>query len=107
MLVIAQAIAAPLSVVVNAVAARKLGAEDYGLLFQSLAFSTFAFLFVEWGQSSVLTAKVATQRQLAGRFLGSALAFRLGAALVVGLLVLAACAIARYEARFIAIVSLS
>jgi O-antigen/teichoic acid export membrane protein len=107
MLVIAQAIAAPLSVLVNAVAARKLGAEDYGLLFQSLAFSTFAFLFVEWGQSAVLTAKVATQRQLAGRFLGSALAFRLGAALVVGLLVLAACAMAGFEARFIAILSLS
>jgi O-antigen/teichoic acid export membrane protein len=107
LLVIAQALAAPLSVLVNAVAARKLGAEDYGLLFQSLAFSTFAFLFVEWGQSAVLTAKVATQRQLAGRFLGSALAFRLAAAILVGLLVLGVFALARYPPRFIAVLSLS
>jgi O-antigen/teichoic acid export membrane protein len=107
MLVVAQAFAAPLSMFGNAVAARKLGSEDYGLLFQSMAFSTFAFLFVDWGQSSVLTAKVATQRELAGRFLGSALAFRLGAALIVGLLVLAALALGRYQARFIAIMALS
>src|ERR1700745_24725 len=96
LLVLAQAVAAPLVVLVNAVAARKLGAEDFGLLYQAATFASFAFLFVEWGQANVLTAKVAGSRPLAGRYLGSSLAFRLAAAAGVGLLTCAVCAAAGY-----------
>jgi O-antigen/teichoic acid export membrane protein len=106
LLVLAQAISAPLSVLMNAVAARKLGTQDFGLVYQAGTFATFAFLFVEWGQANVLTAKVAGCRTLAGRYLGSSMTFRLAAALCVGLLVCAACAAAGYGPRFISILAL-
>jgi O-antigen/teichoic acid export membrane protein len=107
LLVLAQAVAAPLAVLVNAVAARKLGAEDFGLLYQAVTFGSFAFLFVEWGQANVLTAKVAGCRPAAGRYLGSSLIFRLGAALGVGLLACAVCAAAGYSPRFVSILALT
>lgn len=107
LLVLAQALAAPLSVLMNAVAARKLGTEDFGLLYQALTFATFAFLFVEWGHGGVITAKVAASRPSAGSYLGSSLAFRLGAAVGIGLLTLAVCAVAGYELRFISILLLT
>lgn len=96
-----------MAMLVNAVAARKLGAGDFGLLYQAFTFSSFTFLFVEWGQPNVLTAKVAAQRALAGRFLGSALAFRLAGAVIATALVCAVCVAAGYGDRFITVLSLS
>ncbi len=90
----------------NAVAARKLGAEDFGLLYQAWTFSTFAFLFIEWGTPNVLTAKVAAQREGAGRFLGSTLAFRLAGGLAAGLVGCAVAVLADYGSRFVLVLSL-
>jgi O-antigen/teichoic acid export membrane protein len=107
LLVAAQAVSAPIAVLVNAVTARKLGAEDFGLLYQAFTFSSFAFVFVEWGTPNVLMARVATQRESAGQLLGSALAFRLVGALLAGLLVCGASFAAGYGNRFIVVLSLA
>jgi len=75
LLVVAQAIVTPISILVNAVAARSLGSVSFGRFYQALTFTSFVFLFVEWGQSNVLTGKVATQRSAAGELLGSGIRF--------------------------------
>ena len=76
MLVGAQIIAAPLAVLINAVAARALGPTDFGQLYLATTFSSLAFLFVEWGQPIALTGMVARDRSRAGELLGSGLALR-------------------------------
>jgi O-antigen/teichoic acid export membrane protein len=85
-LVIAQAVVTPISVVVNAVAARFLGPADYGRMYLALTYATFAFLFVEWGQSATITGSVARNRARAGELLGSGLTWRVAAAIVVAVL---------------------
>ena len=107
LLVLAQALTTPISIVVNAIAARVLGAKDFGHLYQALTFSTFVFLFVEWGQPNVLMAKVATHRASAGELLGSGIAFRVCAAVVAGLVVPCICIVAGYDRDFIFILSVA
>jgi lipopolysaccharide exporter len=107
LLLFAQVIVTPLSILVNAVAARSLGSASFGRLYQALTFTSFVFLFVEWGQSNVLTAKVATQRAAAGELLGSGICLRLGAALAALIAVPAICALARYDRDFIVVIALA
>ena len=107
LLVIAQAIVTPLSVAINAIAGRTLGSANFGLLYQALTFTSFVFLFVEWGQSNVLTGRVATQRAAAGELLGSGISFRLGAAAVALIVVPIACALAGYDRSFLLVFELS
>jgi O-antigen/teichoic acid export membrane protein len=106
LLVIAQAIVTPISVLSNAIAARALGSANFGLLYQALTFSSFVFLFVEWGQSSVLTGRVARQRSAAGELLGSGISFRLAAALAALILVPAVCLLAGYDLQFLIVLEL-
>src|SRR5262249_50623880 len=84
---LAQALVAPVSILVNAVAARALGAVDFGRYYQAVTFTSFVFLVVEWGQPNVLTARVATHRAAAGELLGSGIVFRVSAAVIACLLV--------------------
>jgi O-antigen/teichoic acid export membrane protein len=107
LLVVAQALVAPVSVLVNAVAARALGAVDFGRYYQALTFTSFVFLFVEWGQPNVLTAKVVADRPAAGELLGSGIVFRAGTAVIAGLLVPLICALAGYDRDFIFILALA
>jgi O-antigen/teichoic acid export membrane protein len=107
LLVVAQAVAAPVSVLVNAVAARELGATGFGLYYQALTFASFAALFVEWGQSGALTAKVATDRAAAGELLGSGLSFRVGTAALACVAVPLLCVLAGYDRAFVAILALA
>ena len=107
LVVVARVIVAPISILVNAVAARALGAGDFGLLYQALTFSTFAFLFVEWGQPNVLMAKVATRSAPVGELLGSAIASRVCAAVIAGCIVPSICALAGYHREFILVLSLT
>src|SRR5579862_1044777 len=97
LLVVAQALVTPLSILINAVAARSLGAANYGRYYQALTFSAFIFLFVEWGQASVLPAKVATDRAAAGELLGSGILFRVSAALLASVLAPLLCVLAGYD----------
>jgi O-antigen/teichoic acid export membrane protein len=82
-LMIAQVIAMPISVVVNAVMGRFIGPADFGLLYLASTFCSFGFLLVHWGQAGTLPSLVARDRSRAGELLGTALAWRLPAAVVV------------------------
>lgn len=106
-LLIAQLVAAPLSMLMTAVAARTLGAAEFGLFFQALAFGAFAFLFVEWGQPAVLTGQVAMHRGRAGELLGSGLAIRVLAGLAAALLMPAAAWLFGYSDEFVITLALA
>lgn len=75
-LVAAQVLAVPLSVITNVLVARFLAPTAFGHLYLATTFTTFAFLFVEFGQSGALTGLIAAQRQRSGELLGSALLWR-------------------------------
>lgn len=91
LLVVAQAASMPISILVNAVMARYLGAEEFGYFYLASTLTAFGFLLVDWGQSGTLPAMVARDRARAGEFLGSGLVWRaLSAPVVYGLLALAA-----------------
>jgi len=107
LVVVARVIAAPVSILVNAVAARLLGAVDFGLLYQAVTFSSFVFLFVEWGQPNVLMARVATRSAAVGELLGSGIACRIIAAVIAGCIVPSICALAGYDREFILVLSLT
>lgn len=107
LLVIAQASAAPVVVLINAIAARELGATGFGRYFQVMTFTSFAFLFVEWGQPNALTARVATERATAGELLGSALAFRLCTAMLACVAAPVACALVGYDRELVTILALA
>lgn len=93
-LVMGQAVAMPLSILVNAIMARYLGPSDFGHFYLAGTLVGLGFLFVTWGQHGTLPALVARDHARAGEFLGSALAWRAGAApLVYGLLALVALAL--------------
>jgi O-antigen/teichoic acid export membrane protein len=105
LLVGAQVIGIPLSVLINAVAARMLGPSDFGQLYLATTFSSLAFLFVECGQPAALTGMVARDRSRAGALLGAGLALR-ACLLPLALLVLViGCALAGYDRRFLVILA--
>jgi O-antigen/teichoic acid export membrane protein len=82
-LVGAQVLAAPLSVLISAMMGRHLGAEDFGYIFLAGTFAAFGSLFIQWGQNGTLPAAVARDRSHAGEVLGTGLAFQCAAAVVV------------------------
>ncbi len=106
LLVGAQIIAAPLSMIVNAVTARTLGPADFGQLYLATTFGSLGFLFVEWGQNNALTSMVARDRARAGELLGSGLAVRAGLLPPVLLSLVIGCALAGYSNRFLTILML-
>jgi O-antigen/teichoic acid export membrane protein len=91
LLVVGQALAMPLSIVVNAVVGRYIGAAEFGYLYVASTYMTFGFLFVDWGQNGTLPALVAKDRSRAGEFLGSGLAWRTALAPVAYLVIAAGC----------------
>jgi O-antigen/teichoic acid export membrane protein len=107
LVVVVRVITMPVSILVNAVAARVLGAGDFGLLYQALTFSSLVFLFVEWGQPNVLMAQVATRSSPAGELLGSGIANRASAAAIAGCVVPLICALAGYDREFLLVLSLT
>ncbi|HEV2700084.1 MAG TPA: oligosaccharide flippase family protein, partial [Steroidobacteraceae bacterium] len=102
----AQIIAAPLSVLINAVAGRYFGPGVFGTFYLITTYAGFALLFVEWGQFGALTGKIAAQRSRAGELLGSAIIWRIAAAVVVSAVVLVACAVTGYGRSFLVLISL-
>ncbi|HZU82174.1 MAG TPA: oligosaccharide flippase family protein [Polyangiaceae bacterium] len=79
-LMVAQVVAMPLSLVTNVVAARYLGTDEFGLLALASTFCSFGALAVEWGQGGALPALVAKDRTRAGITFGTALVWRLSLA---------------------------
>ena len=96
LLVMAQVVSAPLSLLFNAIAARRLGADDFGRVFLAGTLASLSFLLVEWGQPAILTSVVATQRPRAGEWLGSGIAWRLGGAVLALALTPLACHLLGY-----------
>ncbi len=76
LLVVAQIIGTPLSVVVNAVMARRLGPEEFGYIYLAGTLAAFGFIVVDWGQGATLPMMVSRDRKRAGELLGSGLAWR-------------------------------
>ena len=107
LLVGAQVITTPVSILINAIAGRTLGSGGFGLLYQALTFSSFIFLFVEWGQANVLTGWVARERAQAGVLLGSGIAFRVCAALIALILLPVVCVLSGYSLEFLIVLELA
>ena len=82
-LVGAQLAGTPLSILVNAMMGRYLGAEAFGYVFLASTLTRLGFLFVEWGHNGVLPAGIARDRSVAGELLGTSLAWRLLVAITV------------------------
>src|SRR6266852_7057287 len=85
-LVFSQFVTTPVSMVVNAVLARSLGAADFGVIYFANTALLVAFLFVEWG-SQFLAGEVARNRSDAAKLFGAAVVQRLAFAAIVLLLI--------------------
>jgi O-antigen/teichoic acid export membrane protein len=96
----AQAIGTPISILITAITARYLGAEDYGLLYLAFMMTVLGFQFVELGHGQVLTGDIARDRSRAGDLLGASLAWRVIATLLVTLILEALTFPLGYTPRF-------
>jgi O-antigen/teichoic acid export membrane protein len=98
-LMLGQVATTVLSVGLNAVLGRSLGAADFGLFYLLTSMVTFAYVFVDWGQGVYLIREVARHPSRSGELLGTSLAVRgAGAALVWGLTLLVV-RVLGYDAR--------
>jgi O-antigen/teichoic acid export membrane protein len=84
-LVLSQAATLVLSLVLAAVLGRWLGVEEFGVYYLLVTVSTFAYVFIGWGQSAYLIRESARRPEDGSRLLGGALAFRIGVAFVAAL----------------------
>jgi len=98
-LTLSQAATVPVSVLLNAMMARYLGAEAFGYIYLAATFSGFGMLAVGWGHDGVLPAMVAQDRSTAGALLGTSFAWRAGAALFVYVVLAALCHFLGYNAE--------
>ena len=86
-LVASQFITTPVSMVVNAMLARRLGASNFGAIYLATTVLTLAFLFVEWGGTTQVAADIARDRTRAGRTFGTGLLLRIAFSVVALLVV--------------------
>jgi O-antigen/teichoic acid export membrane protein len=100
LLVLGQVLGMPLSIVVNAVMARRLGPEDFGYIYLATTFCTFGFLLSSWGQSGTLPAMIAKDRTQAGVLLGTGVLWRGVSSIGVYLLMAAVCIVLGYKKDF-------
>jgi O-antigen/teichoic acid export membrane protein len=82
-LVAGQVTTTALAIVLSAALGRSLGAQDFGIYYLISTMSTFAFVFVEWGQPFLVIRQVARDPRQSGDLLGTALALRVALALLV------------------------
>lgn len=99
-LMAAQVLTLPLTVVLNGVYARYLGAADFGLLYLAWTMCGFGILIVEWGQAGVLPALIARDRSQAPVMLGTGFVWRGAAACVVYAFLAAMSAVLGNSERF-------
>lgn len=81
-MMLAQVLGLPFSMLVNILMGRMLGPEEYGQFYLLTTFATLAFLFVDWGLGSIIPARIASDRNNSGLYLGSALAWSVGGSIV-------------------------
>ncbi|MFT3907592.1 MAG: flippase [Steroidobacteraceae bacterium] len=86
-MMLAQILGMPLSMLTNILMGRHLGPEEYGQYYLLTTFATLAFLFVDWGLGTIMPARIATDRAGAGRYLGSVMSWTLcGSVLALGVM---------------------
>lgn len=96
----------PLMVLLNAMMGRYLGAAAFGHLYLATTVMRLGFLLVEWGHSGVIPAAVARDRARAGEYLGTSIAWRLGSAILVTIVVTLAAPLLGYTGDFQLVVGL-
>jgi O-antigen/teichoic acid export membrane protein len=96
-----------LSLIQTAVLGRWLGAVEFGNYYLLVAFSAFAYVFVDWGQSAYLIRESARRCDESDIMLGGALAFRAAAAFVAALALAMLVRVLRYDSRteFLALIA--
>ena len=99
-LTISQALTVPAAVLVNALTARYLGADIFGYLYLAGTFCSFGYVALTWGHDGVLPAMVAQDHSIAGQLLGSALAWRAVASLVIYAVMASICFVLGYGSEF-------
>ena len=82
-LVFSQLITTPISIVVNALLARTLGASDFGAIYFAITALGVWYLFVEWGAHALISAAIARDRRAAAQFVASGMVLRVALAGVV------------------------
>ncbi len=103
-LVLSQFVTMPMGVLVNAVLARKLGADDFGLIYLASTMAGLGFLFVDWGQQATVAARVALKREEAAETLATSLALKaLSVVVVSAALILCAWFLGYSRALFVAL----
>ena len=65
-----------LTILLSAVVARTLGAQEFGLLYLVMAVGTFAYVVVDWGHAAYVTREVARRPDRAGELIGTVQAVR-------------------------------
>jgi O-antigen/teichoic acid export membrane protein len=89
-LVLGQVATTALAILLSAALGRLLGVNDFGLFYLITTMSTFAYVFVEWGQQLFVVREVVRAPSRSGEFLGTALVLRtaltIPLAILIGLL---------------------
>jgi O-antigen/teichoic acid export membrane protein len=75
-LLLGQVASTALSMVLSSRVGHALGPAGFGVYFLLMTMSTFAYVFVDWGQSALLIREAARRPDVVGTLLGSALVFR-------------------------------
>lgn len=96
-LTVAQAVTIPLSIANNAITGRYLGPAEFGYLYLATTLCSFGQLGYEWGQQGALPALVARDRSRSGSFLGTSLAWRCLAAVLVAVALAIFCWVLGYD----------
>jgi O-antigen/teichoic acid export membrane protein len=87
-MIASQLLTTPLSVVVSAVLARRLGPQEFGSLYLAQAAVGLGFLIVDWGQTGAMAGMVARDRSLSLGLLGTSMVLKVLFGLVaIGVLV--------------------
>jgi O-antigen/teichoic acid export membrane protein len=84
-LLVSQAATLVLSLILAAVLGRWLGVAEFGVYYLLVTVSTFAYVFIEWGQGAYLIRESARRPDDVRQLLGGALAFRIAVAIVAAL----------------------
>jgi O-antigen/teichoic acid export membrane protein len=82
-LAVSQVMTMPLSVLMNAVTFRYLGADVFGYIYLAATLGGFGFLAVEWGHNNAMLRLIARDRSVAGTILGTTIVSRASLMIVV------------------------
>jgi O-antigen/teichoic acid export membrane protein len=94
-----QAATTILTILLSATMARTLGPSDFGLLYLLISIAAFAYVLVDWGHGPLIIRETARHPNRSGDLLGSALAVRTVAALLVCVLAVATTWLLGYDVR--------